>query len=103
MTRCININCPAQVKGNIKHFAAKGAFDIDGLGDKLIDQLVDKNLIQSYADLFDLTVDVLKDLDRMGKNPPKILWMPSKRAKPSVSPGFYTGWGFGMWGSISPV
>ena len=67
VTRCININCPAQVKGNIKHFAAKGAFDIDGLGAKLIDQLVDKNLIQSYADLFDLSVDVLKDLDRMGE------------------------------------
>ena len=67
VARCININCPAQVKGNIKHFAAKGAFDIDGLGAKLIDQLVDKNLIQSYADLFDLSVDVLKDLDRMGE------------------------------------
>jgi DNA ligase (NAD+) len=67
VTRCININCPAQVKGNIKHFTAKGAFDIDGLGDKLVDQLVEKNIIQSYADLFALTVDVLKDLDRMGE------------------------------------
>lgn len=67
VTRCINVNCPAQVKGNIRHFAAKGAFDIDGLGDKLIDQLVDRQLIRSYADLFDLTVDGLKDLDRMGE------------------------------------
>ncbi|MCK5784808.1 MAG: NAD-dependent DNA ligase LigA, partial [Desulfobacterales bacterium] len=50
-----------------KHFAAKGALDIDGLGDKLIDQLVDRQLIFSYADLFSLSVDVLKDLDRMGE------------------------------------
>ena len=65
-TRCININCPAQIKGNIKHFASKGAFDIEGLGDKLIDQLVDKNIISSYADLFFLTKDVLENLERMG-------------------------------------
>ena len=67
VTRCININCPAQVKANIKHFAAKGAFDIDGLGDKLIDQLVERNHIYSYADLFELSDCVLKDLDRMGE------------------------------------
>jgi len=65
--RCVNVNCPAQIKGNIRHFASKDAFDIDGLGEKLIDQLVDKGLIASYADLFDLTVDKLKDLDRMGE------------------------------------
>ncbi|MFZ2630755.1 MAG: NAD-dependent DNA ligase LigA [Desulfosalsimonadaceae bacterium] len=65
--RCVNINCPAQIKGNIRHFASKGAFDIDGLGEKLIDQLVDKGLIASYADLFYLSVDGLKDLDRMGE------------------------------------
>jgi DNA ligase (NAD+) len=67
VARCININCPAQVKGNVKHFSAKGAFDIDGLGDKLIDQLVDKQIIHSYADLFELTLEDLKDLDRMGE------------------------------------
>ena len=66
-TRCVNEECPAIIKGNIKHFAAKGAFDIDGLGDKLIDQLVDRQLIFSYADLFTLSVEVLKDLDRMGE------------------------------------
>ncbi|RJP87810.1 MAG: NAD-dependent DNA ligase LigA [Desulfobacteraceae bacterium] len=65
--RCPNDGCSAKIKGNIYHFASKGAFDIDGLGDKLIDQLVDKGLISSYADLFDLTVDELKKLDRMGE------------------------------------
>jgi len=65
-TRCVNDECPAIIKGRIKHFAAKGAFDIDGLGDKLVDKLVDKKLISSYADLFTLSVEELKDLDRMG-------------------------------------
>ena len=65
-SRCINTSCPAQVKERIKHFASKGAFDIDGLGDKLIEQLVEKKLLHSYADIFQLKEDVLKDLERMG-------------------------------------
>ena len=64
--RCINSSCPAQVKERIKHFASKGAFDIDGLGEKLIEQLVDKELLYSYADIFKLKEDMLKNLDRMG-------------------------------------
>jgi len=65
-TRCINASCPAQVKERIKHFAAKGAFDIDGLGDKLVDQLVEKKMMESYADLFKLVPEILAGLDRMG-------------------------------------
>ncbi len=64
--KCINTSCSAQVKERIKHFASKGAFDIEGLGDKLIDQLVEKKLLRSYADIFRLREDVLKDLERMG-------------------------------------
>ena len=64
--RCINANCPAQVKERIKHFAAKGAFDIDGLGSKLVDQLVEKNMLTSYADIFYLDEQNLAGLDRMG-------------------------------------
>jgi DNA ligase (NAD+) len=64
--RCINTSCPAQVKERIKHFASKGAFDIEGLGDKLIEQLVEKNLLRSYADIFKLKEVVLKDQERMG-------------------------------------
>ena len=65
-TRCINSICPAQVKERIKHFASKGAFDIDGLGHKLVDQLVDKSLVSSFADLFRLNAETLAALDRMG-------------------------------------
>ncbi len=64
--RCINANCPAQVKERIKHFASKGAFDIDGLGAKLVDQLVEKKLLTSYADIFCLDKKKLEGLDRMG-------------------------------------
>jgi len=65
-TRCINSVCPAQVKERTKHFASKGAFDIDGLGAKLVDQLVDKGLVSSFADLFYLDVETLAALERMG-------------------------------------
>ena len=64
--RCINYSCPAQVKERIRHFASKGAFDFDGLGDKLVDQLVEKKLLMSYADLFKLDADTLAGLERMG-------------------------------------
>jgi len=66
ITRCINVACPAQLKANIKHFASKAAFDIDGLGDKLIDQLVEKGLVRQYADIFHLSRDQLRELERMG-------------------------------------
>jgi len=64
--RCINTNCPAQVKERIKHFASKGAFDIDGLGDKLVEQMVDKGMLSSYADIFRLDKINLEGLERMG-------------------------------------
>jgi DNA ligase (NAD+) len=64
--RCVNASCPAQVKQRIKHFASKSAFDIDGLGEKLIDQLVDNDLVSSYADIFRIDPDALENLERMG-------------------------------------
>ncbi len=66
VTRCVNVDCPAQIKGKIRHFAAKGAFDIDGMGVKLIDQLVGRRLVRSYADIFQLDEASLSALDRMG-------------------------------------
>lgn len=67
VTRCINAACPAQLKERIKHFAAKSAFDIEGLGDKLVEQLVDKGMIASSADLFLLKRDTLGAMERMGE------------------------------------
>ena len=58
--------CAAQRKEAIKHFASRQALDVDGLGDKLVDVLVEKNLIHTVADLFSLTVEQLAALERMG-------------------------------------
>ena len=63
--RCIGLDCPAQLKGRIKHFASKRAMDIDGLGVKLIDQLVDSGLVKDVADLYDLRKEDLTALERM--------------------------------------
>ncbi len=59
--------CDAQRKESIKHFASRKAMDIDGLGDKLVSQLVDKNIIRNVADLYDLDIDRLSELERMGQ------------------------------------
>ena len=63
--RCIGLDCPAQLKGRIRHFASKRAMDIDGLGVKLIDQLVDKGLVKDVADIYDLKKEELISLERM--------------------------------------
>ena len=67
VTRCNNPLCPAQTKGRIKHFISKGGLDIEGFGDKLVDQLVDKNLLKTFDDVFKLNFDDLESLDRMAE------------------------------------
>jgi DNA ligase (NAD+) len=66
-SRCINTNCSARLKESILHFASRGVMNIDGVGDALVDQLVDRGMVTSVADLYDLTVDKLLDLERMGE------------------------------------
>lgn len=66
IARCINASCPAQRKESLKHFGSKPALDIDGLGDKLVEQLVDEDLVASPTDLFELKQDDLRGLHRMG-------------------------------------
>jgi DNA ligase (NAD+) len=63
--RCIGLDCPAQLKGRIKHFASKRAMDIDGLGVKLIDQLVETGLVKDVADLYEMKKEELIELERM--------------------------------------
>ncbi|MGQ9476986.1 MAG: NAD-dependent DNA ligase LigA [Candidatus Bipolaricaulia bacterium] len=65
--RCPNISCPARIKESIRHFASKGAFDIEGLGDKLVNQLVEKGLVREVADLFHLKKEAIVALERMGE------------------------------------
>jgi DNA ligase (NAD+) len=65
-SRCINANCPKRLKESIRHFASRGAMNIDGMGEALAGQLVDKGIVASVADLYDLTAEKLLVLDRMG-------------------------------------
>ena len=67
VARCQNLSCPAQVKGRITHFVSKTALDIEGFGEKLVNQLVEKKLIQTVDDIFKLTYDDLVNLDRMAE------------------------------------
>ncbi|MFM7456261.1 MAG: NAD-dependent DNA ligase LigA [Vulcanococcus sp.] len=65
-TRCVNSSCPAILRGALRHWVSKGALDVDGLGSKLIEQLVDRGLVGSIADLYRLDGAVLASLERMG-------------------------------------
>jgi DNA ligase (NAD+) len=65
--RCENLQCPAQVKRWIEHFASRNAMDIDGLGEALVHQLVDGELVNDPADLYALNKEALLDLERMGE------------------------------------
>ena len=67
VARCNNLLCPAQTKGRIKHFISKGGLDIEGFGDKLVDQLVDKSLLKTFDDVFKLNFGDLESLDRMAE------------------------------------
>ncbi|MBN1590928.1 MAG: NAD-dependent DNA ligase LigA, partial [Pirellulales bacterium] len=65
--RCPNVACPAQLKERLRFFAGRNAMDIEGLGDKLVEQLVAQKLVAGYGDLYRLTLDNLIGLERMGK------------------------------------
>ncbi len=67
LSYCTNIACPAQVKGRILHFASRLAMDVEGLGEKLVDQLVERGLVKDPADLFLLTEETLAGLERMAE------------------------------------
>ncbi|MDK1032613.1 MAG: NAD-dependent DNA ligase LigA, partial [Planctomycetia bacterium] len=67
VARCTSASCPAQLKEHIKHFASKHAMDIEGLGEKLVEQFVDQRLLKDVADLYRLTVEQVADLERMAE------------------------------------
>jgi DNA ligase (NAD+) len=65
--RCVNANCPAKLRESILHFASRGVMNIEGMGDALVNQLADKKLVKTVADVYDLNLDKLLTLERMGK------------------------------------
>ncbi len=65
--RCENASCPAKLRRSIEHFASRGAMNIEGLGESLVEQLVERQLVRDVADLYDLDAATLENLERMGK------------------------------------
>ncbi|WP_107943593.1 NAD-dependent DNA ligase LigA [Metasolibacillus sp. FSL H7-0170] len=65
--RCVNPTCPAQIAEGIKHFVSRNAMNVDGLGEKVVEQLLREGYIQNVADLYLLQIDQLIELERMGQ------------------------------------
>ena len=91
--RCIGISCPAQLKESLKFFGSRTAMDIEGLGEKLIDQLVERQWVKDLADLYSLTQDQLASMDRMAKKSAQNLLASLQRSKDSTLTRFLTALG----------
>jgi DNA ligase (NAD+) len=91
--RCPNIACAAQRKRRIQHFASRGAMDVEGLGEKLVDQLVEQDLVDDPADLFDLSSETLAGLERMGEKSAENLVSALEQAKGTTLPRLIFGLG----------
>ncbi len=65
--RCTNINCPKVLKESVKHFVSRKAMNIEGFGDKIVEQLVDKGIVKDISDIYKLDKDVLNGLDRVAE------------------------------------
>ncbi len=93
VARCTNMSCPAMIKQTIRHFASKGAMDIDGLGSKLVHQLVDKGVVHTVADLYALTLDDLVALDRLAEKSSRNLLEAIDRSRRTTLARFIYGLG----------
>ena len=82
--RCIGIACPAKLKESLTFFASRGAMDIEGLGEKLVEQLVERGLVQDVADLYGLTKAQLSGLERMADKSAQNLLNALERSKNST-------------------
>ena len=79
--RCPNAICPAKLRRALRHYASRAAMDIEGLGESLVDQLVDRGLVSDFADLYALDAATLEALDRMGKKSATNLIVQIERSK----------------------
>ncbi|MGA0200857.1 MAG: NAD-dependent DNA ligase LigA, partial [Prochlorotrichaceae cyanobacterium] len=101
VTRCINTSCPAIFKGSLIHWVSRAALDIDGMGPKVIDQLVDRHLITSIADLYQLTLEQLIELDRLGQKSAEKLLAAIDRSKTQPWPRVLYGLGIRHVGVVN--
>ncbi len=91
--RCVGISCPAKLKESLKFFGSRGALDIEGLGEKLIDQLVERGLVKDIADLYNLSREELANLERMAEKSAQNLLDALERSKEATLPRCLTALG----------
>ena len=91
--RCLNLHCPAQIEGQIKHFVSKNCLDIDGLGEKLVQLLIENNLVLTISDIFTLTHNQLAVLDRLGDKSAKNIINSIDKSKHTTMSRFIHGLG----------
>jgi DNA ligase (NAD+) len=99
--RCIGLSCPAQLKQAVRFFGARGAMDVEGLGEKLVDQLVERGLVRDLADLYRLDEDTLAGLERMGKKSAANLRAAIERSKTTTLPRFLVALGIRQVGEAT--
>jgi DNA ligase (NAD+) len=99
--RCIGLSCPAQLKQAIRFFGARGAMDVEGLGEKLVDQLVERGLVRDLAGLYRLGEDALVDLERMGAKSARNLLAQLERSKQTTLPRFLVALGIRQVGEAT--
>ncbi len=103
VTRCLNTNCPARLKESVLHFAGRPVMNIDGMGDSLVDQLVDGGLVRGVADLYSLTLDQLTGLERMGTKSAERVLANIERSKKQPMPRVLNGLGIPFVGERTAV
>jgi DNA ligase (NAD+) len=99
--RCIGISCPAKLKESLKFFGSRGAMDIEGLGEKLIDQLVERGLVKDLADLYKLKKADLANLERMADKSAQNLLNALERSKEATLPRGLTALGIRQVGEAT--
>jgi DNA ligase (NAD+) len=95
---CPNVNCPAQLRGRITHYASRQALDIEGLGEKRAQQLIDAGLVSSLSDLYDLTREDLLSLERYADKSAQNLLDEIEASKETMLPRFLYGLGISLVG-----
>src|SRR5205807_2431870 len=99
--RCIGLSCPAQLKQAVRFFGARGAMDIEGLGEKLVDQLVERGLVRDLADVYRLDEATLAGLERMGKKSAANLRAAIERSRATTLPRFLVALGIRQVGEAT--
>jgi DNA ligase (NAD+) len=99
--RCIGLACPAQLRQALRFFGARTAMDVEGLGEKLVEQLVDQGLVRDFADLYRLDEADLVALERMGKKSAQNLLAQLERSKRSTLPRFLVALGIRQVGDAT--